>query len=194
MADDPPQQASERPGSSHPLRGRTLGGRLILFATLVTLVTVALSLLALSIVLRRQTRSNLVDLLAQNQANARDLQERSLRELLWMSTLVSESPTLRAALDTYRSESSSGAAHRTDLLETVAVELGRTRALVGKDLAIVTDEQGAILAADPPAAPHAGAGESLADRAWIRAVLDSGGQDLRPAFGVMQWSGASMHV
>src|SRR4026207_804262 len=83
-------------------RLESLSGRLIVFGTLVTLVAVASAILGLRVLIRRQARPHPVELLSQNQASARDLQKRSLTELLWISTLLSESPTLRAAMDTYR--------------------------------------------------------------------------------------------
>src|SRR5262245_20469378 len=122
-----PRMAND--ASSGSYRAPTLGGRLILFGTLITLVAIVSSFLVLSVTIRRQTRTHLVELLAQNQTNARDLQERSLQELLWNSTLMSQSPTLRAALDTYRSESNADSSHRQDLLATVNTEVRKIREL-----------------------------------------------------------------
>ncbi len=194
MLDDWPAAGGRPVDAVKAHRGQTLGGRLILFGTLTTLVAVASSLLVLSAVIRRQTRLHLVELLAQNQTNARDLQARSLRELLWISTLVSESPTLRAALDTYRSESAGGSPHRPDLLATVGTEVRKIREMVGKDMVIVTDEQGTILAADPDLDPRFDPGATLYDRPWIRTVLGSDDPEARPVFGVTTAGTETLHV
>ncbi len=194
MAGDRPRDDLRPLAAAQIPQGQSLGGRLILFATLLTLVTVALSLIALSIVVRRQTRVHLVELLAQNQGNARDLQERSFRDLLWMSALVSQSPTLRAALDTYRSESTRGSDHRADLLATVSVEVSNLREMVSKDIAIVTDERGSVLAVDPPSGPLPMAGASMSGKPWIASVLNTPEGDVRPAFGVMRSGDEYLHV
>src|SRR5262245_53150335 len=175
-------------------RLQSLSGRLIVFGTLVTLVAVASSIFALSVLIRRQARVHLVELLSQNQANARDLQERSLQELLWISTLLSESPTLRAAMDTYRSESNVHGTHRQDLLATVGAEVRRIRELVGKSVVIVTDEDGIVLATDPALDPALAAGSNLRQRSWMSEVLDATDSAGRPIFGVMEAGGQRLHV
>jgi signal transduction histidine kinase len=175
-------------------RLESLSGRLIVFGTLVTLVAVASSILVLSVLIRRQARTHLVELLSQNQASARDLQKRSLTELLWISTLLSESPTLRAAMDTYRSEATVTGARRADLLATIGTEVDRLRDLVGKGAAIVTDERGVILAASPQAGLKLGAGVDLSGRRWMREVLESSSPDVRPVFGVMSLGEGPFHV
>ncbi len=174
-------------------RLESLSGRLILFGTLVTLVAVASSLLVLSVVIRRQARTHLVELLSQNQASARDLQERSLTELLWISTLMSESPTLRAAMDTYRSEAAVSGA-RADLLATIGTEVDKLRRLVGRGAAIVTDERGVVLAASPRPEVNVEAGVDLSGRRWMHEVLEGTGAETRPVFGVMSLSGTLFHV
>ncbi|HMF08842.1 MAG TPA: hypothetical protein VKJ00_06865, partial [Thermoanaerobaculia bacterium] len=98
---------TERPASGSRLAplawlaGRSLGARLVLFGTLVTLLAVAFAFALLSVGIRRQTRAHLADLLAQNQKTVLALQKRSLGELLTTSRLMTESPTLRAAMETY---------------------------------------------------------------------------------------------
>jgi len=185
MADDQPRPEG---------RARTLSGRLILFGTLTTLGAVISSYIVLNAVIRRQTRIHLVELLAQNQTNARDLQERSLQELLLVSTLMTQSPTLRAALDTYRSESAAGDSHRADLLATVGTEVRKIRELMGKGIVVVTDERGAVLAADSVLGARLEPGSTLYDRFWIREVLDSDDPEARPVFAVMTLGGDTLHV
>ncbi|HEY3176053.1 MAG TPA: ATP-binding protein [Candidatus Polarisedimenticolia bacterium] len=194
MTDDPTPIGQAASGARLMPRGKSLSGQLIVFGTLVTLVAVASSIVMLSVLLRRQARAHVVELLAQNQRNARDLQQRSLQELLWISSMMSESPTLRAAMDTYRSESSTSGPRRADLLATVGTEVERIRRLMGKDLVIVTDERGMILASSPALDPGIGAGSSLANRSWMHRVLDPGDPEARPVFGLMDLGGVQFHL
>src|SRR5262245_10850327 len=93
------------PGRSLPgLAGFDLGTRLVLFGTPVPLVPVAGAFALLSLEIRRQTRSHLADLLAENQKSVLALQKRSFEELFWTSQLMTQSPTLRAAMETYETE------------------------------------------------------------------------------------------
>jgi signal transduction histidine kinase len=132
-----------------------LGTKLILLASLVTTIAVASSYLALSVEVRRQARRHLSDLLRENQTTVRNLQARSTDELLWTSRLMTMSPTLRAAMETYRAESSAGQSIRGDLIATIQQEVDLIRKSLRRDLAIVTDEEGRVLAASPPGAAPA---------------------------------------
>ncbi len=123
-----------------------MGTRLVLFGTLVTVTAVAVAFGLLSMEVRRQTRSHLAELLGQNQRTVLELQRRNQRELLWTSRLMTQSPTLRAAMETYESELASSPERRADLLATIQTELDRIRTLLGKDLAAITDAQGKLLA------------------------------------------------
>ena len=124
----------------------------------MTLAVVASAFAVLSVEIRRQTRSHLADLLAQNQKTVLELQRRNGNELLWTSRLMTQSPTLRAAMETYRSEIDQRSDRRSDLLATVQTELDRTRALLGKRMALITDVQGEVLAASFERAPSGGGG------------------------------------
>ena len=134
--------------SLRSLLGRPLGlgTRLVLFGTLVTVTAVAIAFGLLSLEVRRQTRAHLAELLGQNQRTVLELQRHNQRELLWTSRLMTQSPTLRAAMETYQSELASSPERRADLLATVQTELDRIRTLLGKDLAAINDAQGNLLA------------------------------------------------
>ncbi len=162
----------------------SLGARLVLFGTLVTLVSVAGSFALLSVEIRRQTRSHLADLLAGNQKTVLALQKRSFDELLWTSRLMTQSPTLRAAMETYESESPSSSGRRPDLLATVQTELDRIRELLGKDLAVITDSRGVVLAASP--ATGRASGEPLELKPFVRRALETGAFSGQSSFGVLK--------
>ena len=141
-----PDHAGSLPGARAWRFAPTLGAKLVLFGTLVTLAAVASSFVLLSLEIRRQTRSHLGQLVAQNQSTVLELQRRNVNALLWTSRVMTQSPTLRAAMETYETEQSQGASHRPDLLATIEMELSRVRALLDKDLAVITDAEGEVLA------------------------------------------------
>jgi signal transduction histidine kinase/ActR/RegA family two-component response regulator len=158
----------EPPGALRPLPLRT---KLVLAGTLVTLLAVAAAFGVLSLELRRQARSHLTEILAGNQKTLVGLQERNAGELLWTSRLMTESPTLRAAMETYRAEVSDETPGRADLLKTIQTELDRTRALTRKDVAIITDVAGAVLAASPSSALSAPPVPRFDSLPFVRQVL-----------------------
>ena len=168
-------------------RSFQLSTKLILFGTLVTLLAVASAFLALSVEIRSQTRSHLVELLREHQTMVRNLQQRKLEELVWTSGLMTQSPTLRAALDTYQGESASGRPMRSDLLATIQNEVEVTRGMLGKDLVLITDEKGRVLSASFATAPigaGVSAGEDLSKRPFIRRALDPAAPSLESNFAV----------
>src|SRR5262245_11034496 len=160
-------RTSKPPGPLASLRGWLgrplgLGTRLVLFGTLVTVTAVAIAFGLLSLEVRRQTRGHLAELLGQNQRTVLELQRRNQRELLWTSRLMTQSPTLRAAMETYESEIASSPGRRADLLATIQTELDRIRALLGKDFAAISDSQGALLAVSADTSPAPGSDLSAA--------------------------------
>jgi signal transduction histidine kinase len=129
------------------LRPASLAGKLILFSALLTALTVSAALLCLHLELRKETRSLLAGTLAHHQRLLAGLQNRDLRELARISAIMSENPTLRAAMETYRSESVPGARPRPDLLATIRNEAEAIAAGLGRSLLVVTDDRGRVLAA-----------------------------------------------
>ena len=178
-----------RGASPIPLRGfagMSLGTRLVLFGTLVTLVSVAGSFALLSVEIRRQTRAHLADLLAENQKTVLALQKRSFDELLLTSRLMTQSPTLRAAMETYESESPAPSGGRRDLLATVQTELDRIRGLLDKDLAVITDSRGAVLAASDAAGSLQAPAQDFAFNPFVRRALETGAFSGDSSFGVLK--------
>src|SRR5215813_8304989 len=85
-----------------PIRRSSLGFKLIVLTALLTALAVSGVFLAFSFEIHSSTRRLLVEELARNQRTLLTLQERTLTQLLWTSSLLTESPTLRAAMETYR--------------------------------------------------------------------------------------------
>src|SRR5215471_5476630 len=131
--------------TSRDVRRLSLGAKLIVFGTLLTAAVVCASFLVLSLALKRHTRSALAQTLAEHEQTLSHLQRDTTEELLRNSTVMTESPTLRAAMVTFDSESKRFADGRTDLLATIQTEADKIAAGLGRDLLLVTDHNGRLL-------------------------------------------------
>jgi signal transduction histidine kinase len=149
-----------------------VGAKLILFSTLLTLVAVSLAFAVLSVSLKRHTKLRLAETLARHGQTLSNFQQGSLDELLRISTLMTDSPTLRAAMETFASESSPSRSVRSDLLATIQTEADKVARGLGRDLLLVTDRNGRVLAAAGPSGRAHVVGEDLAGRAIVRQVLE----------------------
>ncbi|HXU11636.1 MAG TPA: hypothetical protein VN898_06695, partial [Candidatus Binatia bacterium] len=127
-------------------RAAGLGTKLVLFTTALTAVSVLTAFLTISVQIRRSTRELLASTLAHHQRMLLSLEERDLEQLVRTSTLMTDNPTLRAAMETYRLETLPGAHARADLLGTVETEAAKIAAGLARDLLIVTDHEGRVLA------------------------------------------------
>jgi len=129
--------------------------RLLVKALTVTFVTVS-ALLAVVFFLvrmtvRDQVRQTVADNLDASQRMVAALERRRLQELRTQAATLAESPTLKAALDTYSAEGPRGdeSAHG-QLLATIKRELDKLAARVEADAIILVDGRGASLAAVGP--------------------------------------------
>ena len=102
-------------------------------------------------------------------AALQQLQDRDLHLLLATSS-VSTSPTLRAALQTWRFETNAGLPARPDLLATIQRELERVFADLDRDLLVVTNDSGKVLAAVGRAGPASGAAPRKGEIVTLPAV------------------------
>ncbi len=155
-----------------PLRPASLGAKLILFSTLLTFLIVSSSFLALSVEIRRNTKRLLAAALANHQRTILNLQKRSLQQLVWTSNVMTGSPTLRAAMDTYVTESIPGARPRRDLLATIQNEVEKIAGSLERDILIVTDDQGKVLAASGSLKALPEIGDDLSSRPIVRQALE----------------------
>ena len=129
------------------LRASPLGVKLALLSALVTAAVVAVTFLALRASAGSDVRHAFVAELEESQRGLQQLQDRDLHLLIATSSVVSTSPTLRAALQTGRVETNAGLPARPDLLATIQREVERLFAGLDRDLLIVTDDSGRVLAA-----------------------------------------------
>ena len=153
-------------------QGVGLRTRLVVLCTLLTVVAVTVSFVAVSVEIRRQTRLLLEDTLARHQKTAVALQARSLEQILRTSSLMAANPTLRAAIDTYRSESGDEAKDRPDLLRTIKVEADKLAEGLDRDLFVVTDFDGHVLAASGRSGTEIATGARLDSRTVVKRALN----------------------
>ena len=153
-----------------------LAVQLIVFGTVLIAVVVGAAFFALSFEARATTQRFFVTELRRDQKQILNLQARSIEQLVWTSSVITESPTLRAAIETYRMESLAGragaTATRAALLGTVQREVERIVAGLGKDLLVVTDERGRVLAASERSGASPAWGDDLSAWSVVRRALD----------------------
>lgn len=150
----------------------SVGAKLIVLSTLLTVAVVSLAFLVLSLSLKRHTEWRLAQTLARHGQTLSNLQRGSLDELLRISTLMTDSPTLRAAMVTFASESSPSSRVRDDLLATIQNEANKVAVGLGRDLLLVTDRYGRVLAAAGSSAASHRVGQDLSAYPIIRDVLE----------------------
>ena len=118
---------------------------LAMFAVVAIVLTAVLLLIAIqgSGYVRETVTKNLES--AQRMLSA--LEERQSRELLAQVAVVAESPTLKAAIDTYQAEiRRSDANTRTELIRTIDRELEKVASRLKPDVVAVSDPAGNVLA------------------------------------------------
>ena len=148
-----------------------VGAKLMISSTALTIAAVSLAFLVFSLSVKGHTERRLAETLAKHQQTLSNLQREKLEELLRISTLMTDSPTLRAAMETFASESSPSSETRNDLLATIQNEADKVVQGLGRDLLIVTDRNGKVLAAAGPTGRFHPAGKNLSELPIIREVL-----------------------
>ena len=152
-------------------RNLSVGAKLIFFTTTLTIVAVSSAFLMLSLSVKRHTERRLAETLARHQQTLSKLERGKLDELLRISTLMTDSPTLRAAMETFASESSPSSEVRHDLLATIQNEANKLASGLRRDLLLVTDRNGRVLAAAGSSGVAQRVGEDLSAFPIIREVL-----------------------
>jgi len=140
----------------------------------IALITFVISavFITLSIEIRLETKQILQDLLNRSEQQVVSIKEERLSQLLWVSSQVSNNPTLRAAMETYRLESTLSDEFRNELLATVQNELDKIWNGLPSDLLIVTDEGGKVLAANGRSGALPARGEDLSVNPALAHALD----------------------
>ena len=125
--------------------------RFVVRTLLVTVLTVAFvlsaALLAVTISGREIVRAGVTDRIERSRRLLAALEDRRGEELRIQATTLAESPTLKAALDTYQTElRAAGAGARKELVATIARELDKVAAMIDPDVLALRDENGVVLA------------------------------------------------
>ena len=119
---------------------------LAMFAVVTIVLTAILLLIAIQG--SRYVRETVTEKLAAGQRMLSELEKRQSRELQAQVDILAESPTLKAAIDTYQSELAvSNASSRAELILTIERELAKLAARIQADVLAVTDPAGNVLAA-----------------------------------------------
>lgn len=125
-----------------------LSTKAILLNIALTTFVITAVFITLSIEIRSETKQLLRDTLNRSEQQVLSIQQDNLAQLLWASSQISNNPTLRAAMETYRLEPSLRVEIRAELLATVQNELDKIWAGLRHDLLFVTNEAGVVLAAN----------------------------------------------
>ena len=172
-----------------PLRRMSLSVRLAILMGLLTAGVVAATFVAASLATRSHARDILAEELAAHQRALLALQQQTLQQVLVTSQLVGDSPALRAALATYREESSARRVPRAELLATIRSSLRPLAMELPHDLLVVTDETGTVLWAADRGGVAPGAGTDLSRLPAVRTALDSADASRESSFAIVRLGG-----
>jgi putative nucleotidyltransferase with HDIG domain len=130
--------------------------RLVARALLASFLTVALILITvfvlISVDVRRRVRENVADNLDAAQQLFADVESRRELELIATVSTLAESPTLKAALDTWQIERRAGSALVAEAVWTVQNEANKIAKRIGSDVLVVIDARGGVVASAGPRA------------------------------------------
>ncbi len=175
---------------SQPLVSRFNGLRLatkaILFNVSLIAIVIAAVFIGLSIQLKQETKQLLQDLLNRSEAQVLSIQQDNLSQLFWATSQVSSNSTLRAAMETYRLQSSPSENIRTELLATIQNELDKIWSSLPHDLLFVTDDHGVVLGASGHEESLPLTGKNLSSLPIMRQALDPGAAIGEQNFGVFE--------
>jgi putative nucleotidyltransferase with HDIG domain len=119
---------------------------LAMFAVVTIILTAVLLLIAVQG--SHYVRDTVNEKITAGQRMLSDLEQRQSRELQMQVDILAESPTLKAAIDTYQSELAvSNASSRAELILTIERELGKLATRIQADVLAVTDTEGNVIAA-----------------------------------------------
>lgn len=122
------------------------------FATVGVILVAVFALISLDV--RQRVRESVIENLEAGQQAAARLQRERQQDVRTTVSLLAESPTLKAALDTWQMERHAGGAIQEELVETVQREADKIAARVEAQVLALLDIEGRIVVS---AGPHASA-------------------------------------
>jgi putative nucleotidyltransferase with HDIG domain len=112
----------------------------------VGLILVAV-LIVVTFTVRDRVRAGVLAHLTTQQGMLRTLEQRRMSEMKAQAEMLAESPTVKAAMDTYHAESRLPGADHRQLFDTVDRELDQLAQRIRPDIVAVVDPAGAVVAA-----------------------------------------------
>jgi signal transduction histidine kinase/ActR/RegA family two-component response regulator len=176
------------------VRHSGLSPKLIAISALLTAGIVFSAFLGFSLQVKAKTDQFVAEALNRNQRRLLNLRSRNLQQLLRTSALMTESPTLRAAMETYRVESAFGKTPVDGLLNTIGNETQKIAAGLDKDLLILTDDQGRVLAASSRHGARPAVGDDLSSLGVVAAALQASARVDSSGFAVVRFSANDYQV
>jgi sensor histidine kinase YesM len=167
-----------------PLKLRT---KIILFTTLLVIAVVSGSFLVISQVVKRQVRTRLVHDLERSQRTLEQIQKDRLRDMVAYSIIASENSTLKAAIETYQTESKTGSPILEQLRRTVENEATKLFLILRADLLVVTSNTGEVLALEGIPSPAQPAELNLTDQPSIANCLSPQPIDFEQAASIWRF-------
>lgn len=162
-----------------------LSTKAILLSIALTTFVITTVFVTLSIEVRNETKQLLQDLLNRSEKQVLSIKEENLSQLLWVSSQVANNPTLRAAMETYRLESTLSTETRQGLLATVQNELDKIWTGLPHDILFVTDETGRVVAANGNLNARPQVGEDISVKPTLTHALDPAAEIGDGNFGVI---------
>ncbi len=166
-----------------------LSTKAILFNIALTSVVITAVFVTLSIEIRNETKQLLQDILNRSEKQVLSIEEDNLSQLLWASSQISNNPTLRAAMETYRLEPALKVEVRAELLATVQNELDKIWAGLRHDLLFVTSETGTVLASNGQEDSRPQPGDDLSKLPVLKRALNPAAGFGDRNFGVVSLQG-----
>ena len=169
--------------------------RLVVFGALLTALAIGAAMIALGTQMTAATKRFFALELRRNQNALVALQAQAREQLVSTSFVMTQSPTLRAAIETYRQESAGGTA-RPALVATVRREAEKALHALGRDLLIITDHSGRVLTAVGPegAAPPPATATDLSRLPPVAQALDPAVAADEASGGVVMLGGVPYQV
>ncbi|HKW42243.1 MAG TPA: ATP-binding protein [Gemmatimonadales bacterium] len=171
-----------------------LGFQLVVLGTALTALIVGSALLAIRMEIGASTKRLFTAELQRSQSALVALQHRSIEQLLASSALMTQNPTLRAAMETYRIESAVDRRSRPELVATIRREVEKIGAGLGRDLLVVTDDRGRVLAATDRNGTAPRVGDDFSSLPAVRRALDPPQGDAAASLGVARLRGVDFTV
>ena len=166
-----------------------LSTKAILLSIALTTFVITAVFVTLSIEIRNETKQLLQDMLNRSERQVLSIKEDNLSQLLWVASQLANNPTLRAAMETYRLESTLNSETSKELLATVQNELDKIWTGLPHDVLFVTDEKGRVVAANGRLNAPPPLGENFSSKPALSQALNPSAEIGDQNFGVISLQG-----